>query len=101
MYITVTGVSHYLGIEAFRINQILILEKEESNAYDTEAIKVMMDGGAMVGYVANSICTKAMGTASAGYISRDFDKTVKAKVLFITHDTVIAQLLIEPNSDNE
>lgn len=92
MFITITGMSHYLGIEAFRVNQILTLEKEDTNAFDTEAIKVMIDGGAKVGYVANSVYTKAMGTASAGYISRDFEKTIHAKVLFITHDTVIAEL---------
>lgn len=96
MYITITGVNYYLGIEAFRVHQILYLEKEESNPIDNEAIKVMIDGGAQVGYVANSITTKAQGTASAGYIHRDFVKTTaKANVLFITHDTVIAELFTE------
>lgn len=94
MYVTITGMRHYLGIEAFRVNQVVILEKEENNPADTEAIKVMIDGGATAGYVANSINTKAMGTASAGYINRDFVKTIQAKVKFITHDTVIAELIL-------
>lgn len=95
MYVTITGMDHYLGIEAFRVHQTLILEKDPSNAYDEEAIRVTIDGGAIVGYVANSIYTKALGTFSAGYIHRDFETTIQAKVSFITHDTVIAQVVLE------
>lgn len=94
MYVTITGMGHYLGIEAFRLNQILTLEKDEYNQYDTEAIKVLIDGGAHVGYVANSTYTKAIGTSSAGYIQRDFDKRINAKVKFITKHEVIAELLL-------
>lgn len=95
MYITITGMNHYLGMEAFRVDQTLYLEKEESNAHDEEAIKVMIEGGATVGYVANSIYTKAMGTKSAGYIHHSIEKSAKAHVQFITQDTVIAKLLLE------
>ncbi|MGX8833741.1 HIRAN domain-containing protein [Amedibacillus sp. YH-ame6] len=94
MFITITGMNHYLGIEVFRIDQVLYLEKEETNPNDDEAIKVMIDGGAVAGYVANSTYTKAMGTKSAGYIHHSFDKEIKAKVMFITRDTVIAKLLV-------
>lgn len=95
MYITISGMGHYLGMDVFRLGQILFLEKEESNQHDMEAIKVCMEGGAQIGYVANSTYTRAIGTYSAGYIYRDFERTAKAKVAFITHDMVIAELLVE------
>ena len=80
MYITISGMGHYLGMDVFRLGQILFLEKEESNQHDMEAIKVCMEGGAQIGYVANSTYTRAIGTYSAGYIYRDFERTAKAKV---------------------
>lgn len=94
MYITVTRMNHHLGLEVFRINQLLELEIEPENAIDSEAIKVMIEGGAVVGYVANSVYTMVKGTHSSGYIYRDIKEKAFAKVIFITHDSVIAQ--IEP-----
>lgn len=94
MYITITGMSHYLGLDVFRINQLLILEVEPDNSIDNEAIKVSIEGGAMVGYVANSVYTIVKGTHSAGYIYRDIKDKVYAKVNFITHESVIAELML-------
>lgn len=95
MFITITGMKYYLGMDVFRINQMIALEKDEDNCDDSEAICVRIDGGAKVGYVANSVYTKVKGTYSAGYVHRDVKEDTKAIVRFITHDSVIAELIDE------
>lgn len=95
MFITITGMKYYLGMDVFRINQMIVLEKDEDNGDDSEAICVRIDGGAKVGYVANSVYTKVKGTYSAGYVHRDVKEDTKAIVRFITHDSVIAELIDE------
>lgn len=93
MFITITGMNYYLGMDVFRINQIVTLEKDEDNSEDSEAICVRIEGGAKVGYVANSLYTKVKGTYSAGYVHRDVKENTKAIVRFITRDSVIAELI--------
>lgn len=91
---------YYLGTQIFRVNQMVTLEKDENNVVDMEAIKVVFEGGEIVGYVANSVYTKALGTSSAGYIYRDFEKSITAKICFILHNAVIAQVIM-PDAENK
>lgn len=92
-YITITGAKHQYGMEVFRVKQILYLEKDLTNEYDDEAIKVMSDSGVIYGYVANSVHTVARGTNSAGRIYDKFENQCKAEVCFITGNSIIAKLL--------
>ena len=93
MYITITGLDHYMGTEALRPGDKLYLIKDTKNAYDDEAIKVIGDNDTTYGYVANSVDTVARGTHSAGYIYNSINDNQKCKVAFILDERVIAELV--------
>lgn len=93
MFITITGSDHYMGVDSYKINQELILIKDKNNSYDDEAIKVVTENGATCGYVANSIDTVARGTHSAGYVYCSIKEHQKCKVVFITQNSVIVELI--------
>ncbi len=46
-----------------------------------------------IGYVANSVKTVARGTCSGGRIYDTFEENIKAKVKFITKDTIIVKII--------
>ena len=50
MFISVTGFNHYFGLTPFKPGQILYCKKDPDNAYDDEAITVLMHGMGKVGY---------------------------------------------------
>ena len=95
MYITITGASHFLGIEAFKPGMKVILKKDYNNDYDDESLKVVGDTGATYGYVANSVGTVAKGTHSSGYIYRDFDQEAEAEIMFVVKGVAIAKVLLK------
>lgn len=92
MFITITGSNYYLGIERYKIGEELFLKKDSDNSYDSEAIAVITDKDVKCGYVANSTCTVAKGTHSAGYIYNQIKDKTKCKVLFVVNDYVIAEI---------
>lgn len=92
MFVTIVGTSHYFGTEIFKVGQSLWLVKDHDNDYDDEAIKVVTEAGAVVGYVANSIHSVAKGCYSAGRIYDKFEGQQKIKVRFIIREDVIAQI---------
>ncbi len=71
IYFTITGTSHYYGLDFFKPNMKVRLVKEPDNEVDMEAIKVELNGLGHVGYVANSPYTTAGESFSAG---RLYDK---------------------------
>lgn len=54
IWFTITGTNHHHGDEFFEKGMTVRLEKEPNNEHDREAIKVMLEGLGLVGYVANS-----------------------------------------------
>lgn len=90
-YITITGLNYYYGREIFRPGMTLTIKKDRENPYDQEAIKVMLEQ-LVVGYVANSVYTVAVGTKSAGRIYDMFGNRAQAEVMFITNQSVIAKV---------
>lgn len=90
IFITITGVDHYLGKKPFRVNRLVKLVKEPDNGYDSEAIAVELPFIDTIGYVANSVNTVFDGTYSAGRLYDHFDDHAYAQVMFITHSSVIA-----------
>lgn len=92
-YVSVVGLSHYFGVEIFKVGQKVILKKDYENKYDDEAIQAELEMVGKVGYVANSYQTVAKGTRSAGRIYDTFDKECMGQVVFIVKDTVIVKLL--------
>lgn len=91
MYITITDVDKYLGIDSLKIGQELLLLKDLDNPYDDEAIKVITENGATCGYVANSVEDVARGSHSAGYIYNSIKNKHKCKVKFIIQDSAIVE----------
>ena len=94
VYITITGVNHYLGIKPYKIGRIVRLEKELDNSYDQNAIRVTLPYIDTVGYVANSVNTVYTGTHSASRIYDKIDNYAYAEIMFITHSSVIAKVLL-------
>ena len=95
-YVTITGLHHYLGMKPFKVGRIVRLEKEEGNLYDDDAIKVTLPYIDTVGYVANSVSTVYLGTQCAGRIGQMMGEgTAYARVLFLTHSSVIAEVITD------
>lgn len=92
-YITITGFDHYYGRKPFKIGKRLKCVKEPDNAYDEEAIKVVLKHIGTVGYVANSVYTVARGSSSAGAIAHLVNRTFLAEVMFITNSMVICRVV--------
>lgn len=91
-YITITGLNHYYDKEPFKIGGLVKLTKEPNNKYDCEAIAVQLPYIGTVGYVSNSPRTTYLGTYSAGRLYDKINDMCFAKILFITHCSVIAEI---------
>lgn len=103
-FVTITGLNHYYGEKPFEIGRIIKLLKEPDNEYDNEAIIALLPFIDKIGYVANSTNTVYKGTVSAGRIYDKFDDYTYARVMFVTHSSVIALVLdkdeVEKDDDN-
>ena len=100
-FVTITGVNHYFGMKPFEIDRVIKLVKEPDNDYDAEAIRAELPYIYKIGYVANSANTVAKGTFSAGRVYDLFENEVYARILFMTHASVICLLLSPDDEDKE
>ncbi len=91
-FVTVTGFWHYVGIQPFAIGSVLRCEKEPHNPFDDEAIRVSLYPLGTVGYIANSVYTKANGTKTASGLYDRVPDTFKIKVMFTTKTKVICRI---------
>ena len=89
-FVTITGLSHYLGTNPYKVNRLVKLVKEPDNPHDPEAIRVELPFIDTIGYVANSVGTVFACTCSAGRLYDKFEDYAYAQVMFITHSSVIA-----------
>lgn len=92
-FVTITGTNHYYGLKPFKVGGILKLVKDKDNDFDEDAIEVKMPYIDTVGFVANSPNTTFKGTLSAGRIYDSFGDFCFARVMFVTHSSVIALVL--------
>lgn len=92
IYFTLTGTRYYHGKEFLKPGMKLVLEKEPDNEFDKEAIKVMIKGLGICGYVANSPHTVLGESMSAGRIYDKIGDKAKAKVVLVTEHGVICKL---------
>lgn len=99
-YITITGLSHYLGAKPFKVGRIVRLRKEEQNEFDSDAICVELPYVDTIGYVANSPYTVYDGTACAGRLYDKIGDIAFAQVMFITHSSVIARVMSDEELKN-
>ena len=104
-FITITGINHYYGRKPFEIGRVIKLIKEPDNEYDKEAIVAFLPFIDKIGYVANSTNTVYDGTISAGRLYDKIEDYAYAKIMFVTHSSVIAVVLdkddVEEDDDNE
>lgn len=104
-FVTITGIDHYYGKKPFEIGRIVKLIKDKDNEYDKEAIAVYLPFIETIGYVANSTNTVYDGTISAGRLYDKIDDYAYARVMFVTHTSVIALVLdkedIEETDDDD
>lgn len=96
MFITVDEMDSFESRDLVRPGMKCLLEKEEKNLQDDEAIAVYLaDSHVKCGYVANSIASVARGTHSAGYIYQSFDQKTQCTVRFVYDSGAIAELVTE------
>ena len=99
-WFTLTGTNHYHGQGFLKKGMKIRLEKEPNNKHDHEAIKVLMDGVGLIGYVANSPWTVIGESYSAGRLYDKIGDTGKGKVKLVTDKGVLCTLKKEKPHDN-
>ena len=83
IFFTIAGTNHHYGQEFFEPKMTVRLIKEPDNEYDTEAIKVELEGLGHVGYIANSPYTTAGESYSAGRLYDKIGDTAEGTVLYV------------------
>ncbi len=101
IWFTVTGTQFYYGQDFLEKGMKVRLEKEPDNAYDREAIKVMMKGLGHIGYVANSPKTVIGESWSAGRLYDKIGDTAKGKVAMVTDRGVLCKIEVEDSHETE
>ena len=93
---TIAGTNHYFGHDFMEKGQRVHLAKEPDNPHDREAVKVLIDGLGLVGYVANSPYTVLGESFSAGRLYDRIGDTAEGTVLFVLEKGVLCTLDTEP-----
>lgn len=91
-YVTINHTEEYGGTVHCRVGDTLILKKDHDNIYDDEAIAVYNKHNCKCGYVANSVCSVARGTLSAGRLYDRIEETSECTICFILDETIIASI---------
>ena len=91
-YFTLTGTNHYFGKEFLKPGMRVKLIKEPDNEYDSEAIRVELEGLGKIGYVANSTGTVLGESMSAGRLYDHLGKKAEGKVVIVTDRGVVCKL---------
>ncbi len=89
IYFTITGTKHHYGQDFMEKDMKVRLEKEPDNEYDSEAIKVMMEGLGHVGYVANSPYTVLGESYSAGRLFDKVDDSADGTIMYVMDKGVL------------
>ena len=95
IYFTITGTKYRCGHDFIKPGMKVKLVKEPDNAYDAEAVKVMMKGVGQVGYIANSIYTVKGESWSAGRIYDKIGETAEGVVMYKLPKRVICSLVLK------
>ena len=101
IWFTIAGMNHHHGQEFMEKGMKVRLEKEPDNEYDSEAIKVMLEGLGLIGYVANSPYTVQGESWSAGRIYDKIGDTAEAETVYVLDKGVICRLETEDGPKEE
>ena len=93
LFVTVTGFKNAREMAVFTIGSRFICEKEPSNLYDDDAIRVVGPNGATVGYLANNAGTKAGGTLTASRLYDRVGSRFVIEVCFTTRTKIICRVV--------
>ena len=94
IYFTITGTKHHYGQDFMEKDMKVRLEKEPDNEYDSEAIKVMMEGLGHVGYVANSPYTVLGESYSAGRLYDKIDDLAEGTIMYVMDKGILCFMVI-------
>ena len=92
IWFTIAGTNHHYGDKFMEKDMPVHLEKEPDNEHDSEAIKVMMDGLGLVGYVANSPYTVVGESWSAGRLYDKIDDTAEGTIQYVLPKGILCWL---------
>ena len=92
MYITIAGLKHYYGSEFIEAGMQVKLIKEPENEFDSEAIRVEMNGLGKIGYVANSPYTVLGDSMSAGRLYDKIGDETVATVKYVLPTGVLCKV---------
>ena len=95
VYFTITGTDYYTGDRFFEKGMTVDLVKDRANEYDSEAIKVSLEGLGTVGYVANSTHTVLGESYSAGRLYDKIGDTAEGTVMYVTERGIIGCIDIQ------
>ena len=95
IYFTITGTKYRYGHDFMKPGMKVKLVKEPDNAFDAEAVKVMMKGVGQVGYIANSVYTVKGESWSAGRIYDKIGDTAEGVVMYKLPKCVICSLVLK------
>ena len=93
IFITIAGTNHQHGDDFIKAGMKVKLVKEPDNPVDTEAIKIMLPGLGLIGYVANSPYTVAGECMSAGRLYDKIGDTAKAVVVYAVPGHPVCRVL--------
>ncbi|MBR0419739.1 MAG: DNA-binding protein [Erysipelotrichaceae bacterium] len=91
-FITINHLDLFDSTEFIKTGDQITLKKDLNNPYDDEAIVVKSASGIKIGYVANSVCTVARGTYSAGRIYDQIDEEAEGRICFVLEESAIASV---------
>ena len=91
VFFTITGTKYRFGHDFLKPGMKVTPEKEPDNAYDSEAIKVILKGLGRIGYVANSVHTVKSESCSAGKIYDRIGKKAEGTVKYVLPDAVVCK----------
>ena len=101
VFFTLTGTKYRYGSDFLERGMKLRLEKEPDNEHDREAIRVLLPGLGLIGYVANSIHTVIGESVSAGRLYDKIGDTAFAKVVLVTPSGTICKVCKKSLKENE
>jgi hypothetical protein len=101
VYITLTGTKYYYGKDFLAPQMKVVLRKDPENEYDSEAIKVELEGLGQIGSVANSVSTVIGQSMSAGRLYDKIGDTAAGIVAYNLVNGVVCELVQEEPEDAE
>jgi HIRAN domain. len=92
MYFTITGMNYRYGQKFLERGMKVRLVKEPDNNFDSEAIKVEIDGLGHIGYVANSPYTIAGESMSAGRLYDKIGEEAYGTVMYVLENGALGMI---------